>query len=428
MPPLNTSVAQGQVVDGPIRPPDTRLGRIRLVAVLGLLVALGPLTIDMYLPALPELGYELHVTSTLAQLTLTGTMLGLGLGQLLAGPLVDSLGRRRPLFAGIGLHIVASLAIMIAPNIAVLGLLRVIQGMGAAATTVVALAVVRDLYTDSAAAVVLSRLMLVIGIAPILAPSFGAAVLLYGSWRHVFGVLACLGSALLVLAVVALRETLPVAHRRPLRARTVALTYRDLLRDKVFLGLVGVGGLSISALFAYVAGAPFVFQGQYGMSEQLFAVVFGSGAVAMAVASQVNAALLKRFEPQRIVFVALVVAVAATAVLLTTASTGFGRLPGFVVPLWTVLAITGLVLPNAPALALSRHGEAAGSAAALLGATQFGAGALVAPLVGELGNDARAVAIVSLGAVVLALLVLVLVRRQMAPRGALTSRHERGRF
>jgi DHA1 family bicyclomycin/chloramphenicol resistance-like MFS transporter len=164
------------------------------------------------------------------------------------------------------------------------------------------------------------------------------------------------------------------------------------------------------------------------MSEQLFAVVFGSGAVAMAVASQVNAALLKRFEPQRIVFVALVVAVAATAVLLTTASTGFGRLPGFVVPLWTVLAITGLVLPNAPALALSRHGEAAGSAAALLGATQFGAGALVAPLVGELGNDARAVAIVSLGAVVLALLVLVLVRRQMAPRGALTSRHERGRF
>ncbi|MDZ4270260.1 MAG: MFS transporter, partial [Mycobacterium sp.] len=201
-----------------------------MIFVLGLLVALGPLTIDMYLPALPKIADELSVTSSVAQLTLTGTLAGLGLGQLVIGPLSDSLGRRKPLFAGIVLHMLASLLCMFAPNIAVLGIARGLQGFGAAAGMVVAIAVVGDLYKDNAAATVLSRLMLVLGVAPVLAPSLGAAVLLHGSWHRVFAALVVVAGALLLMAVLALPETLPADHRRPLKLRGIGATYLGLLR------------------------------------------------------------------------------------------------------------------------------------------------------------------------------------------------------
>lgn len=394
-----------------VQAPTTTAGHAKLVAVLGALVALGPLTIDMYLPALPDIQADLHINPTLTQLTLTGTLIGLGLGQLLVGPLSDSLGRRIPLVAGVALHIAASLAIILAPNVAVLGVLRALQGVGAAAAMVVSYAVVRDLYTDSAAATVMSRLMLVIGVAPILAPSLGAVVLLHGSWRHVFGALAILALALLVLAAVALPETLPVSHRRPLQVRAILSTYRDLLRDKVFVVLIGIAGISLSGLFAYVAGAAFVLQGQYGMSRQAFAIVFGAGAIALVITSQLNVVFLRRFTPQQIIFPALAAAVLAAAVMLGLALVHRGGLVGFVVPVWAVLAMMGLVMPNVPALALSRHGEAAGTSAALLGATQFGVGAAIPPLVGALGNNGLAVAIVMAGGVALALGGLILVRR-----------------
>lgn len=396
-----------------ISPPTTRLGKAWLITVLGAMVALGPLTIDMYLPALPDIGTDLHVNSTLTQLTLTGTLLGLGLGQLLVGPLSDSLGRRLPLIAGAALHIAASLAITIAPNIVVLGVLRAIEGVGAAAAMVVAMAVVRDLYTDRAAATVISRLTLVIGIAPILAPSLGAAVLVHGSWQNVFAALSCLGVLLLILAVVALPETLPPSARRPLRVSAILQTYRDLLRDKVFVVLVLVAGLSLSGLFAYISGASFVLQGQYGMNQQVFAIAFGAGAIAFVAASQLNVVLLKRFEPQQIVQWCLSLALIPAVVLLVLAGLGIGGLVGFVAPVWTLMAFMGFVIPNAPALALSRHGEAAGTSAAVLGASQFGVGAVIAPLVGALGNNALAVAVVMTIGVVLALAGLAVVRNRV---------------
>lgn len=188
-----------------------------MIVVLGALVALGPLTIDMYLPALPRIADELGVSSSVAQLTLTGTLAGLALGQLIVGPLSDSLGRRRPLMGGIALHMLASLVCLFAPNIEVLSLARGLQGMGAAAAAVVAVAVVGDLFDDSAAATVMSRLMLILGVAPIVAPSLGAAVLLRASWHWVFAVLIVLAGALLLVAALALPETLPVGNRRPFR-------------------------------------------------------------------------------------------------------------------------------------------------------------------------------------------------------------------
>ncbi|MGF0310376.1 MULTISPECIES: multidrug effflux MFS transporter [Nocardiaceae] len=365
--------------------------RLRVILVLGALIALGPLTIDMYLPALPAIADDLNTPSSAVQLTLAGTLVGLALGQLVIGPLSDIVGRRLPLIVGTGVHILASVACIVAPNIAVLGGLRVVQGLGAAAAAVVAMAIVRDLFTGRAAATVLSRLMLVMGVAPVLAPSLGGAVLLVGSWRLVFAALAILGVGLLTLAIMSLRETLPPERRRASGVMPVLRTYRSLLRDAQFVVLVLVAALAMSSLFAYVAGSSFVLQEEFGLDEQQFAIVFAAGAISLIGASQLNVLLLGRFAPVQIVLSALSFGVVAGGVMVALAVTGTGGMAGFVVPLWFVLGAVGFVMPNAPALALSRHGEAAGGAAALLGAAQFGLGAIVAPIVGALGNDAVAV-------------------------------------
>jgi DHA1 family bicyclomycin/chloramphenicol resistance-like MFS transporter len=378
-----------------------------MIVVLGLLVALGPLTIDMYLPALPSIADELSVSSSVAQLTLTGTLAGLALGQLVIGPLSDSLGRRRPLMAGIVLHMLASVICILAPNITVLGVARSLQGVGAAAAMVVAIAIVGDLFAESAAATVMSRLMLVLGVAPVVAPSLGAAVLLKASWHWVFAVLVVLAGLLLLLAVLALPETLPQSHRRPLKVKGILATYGQLLRDMRFVVLVLVAALAMSGLFAYIAGASFVLQGRYGLDQQEFALVFGAGAVALIGATQFNVVLLRRFTPATIVVWALVASSLFGAAFVGLAAAGVGGLPAFVVPIWAILAAMGLVIPNAPALALSRHSEASGTAAALLGAAQFGLGAAVAPLVGVLGNDELALAVVMTTGVVIALLALL---------------------
>lgn len=380
-----------------------------MITVLGLMVALGPLTIDMYLPALPGIADDLSVSSSVVQLTLTGTLAGLAVGQLVVGPLSDSLGRRRPLMVGIALHMVASLICLFAPNIAALGVGRVLQGFGAAAAMVVAIAVVGDLYVDSVAATVMSRLMLVLGVAPVLAPSLGAAVLLKASWHWVFAVLVVLAGALLLLAATALPETLPESHRRPLRVRGIISTYGELLRDIGFVMLVLVGALGMAGLFGYIAAAPFVLQGGHGLNQQAFAMVFGAGAVALIGATQSNVLLLKRFTPQTIMVSALAVAAVASAVFVGLAVAKVGGLPGFLVPVWIILAAGGLVIPNAPAVALSKHPDAAGTAAALLGAAQFGLGAAVAPLIGVLGNSELALALVMLVGSVVAVSAMVVV-------------------
>jgi DHA1 family bicyclomycin/chloramphenicol resistance-like MFS transporter len=378
-----------------------------MIVVLGLLVALGPLSIDMYLPALPRIADELSVSSSVAQLTLTGTLAGLAVGQLIVGPLSDSLGRRRPLMAGIVLHMLASVLCLLAPNIVVLGVARSLQGVGAAAAMVVAIAIVGDLFAESAAATVMSRLMLVLGVAPVVAPSLGAAVLLHASWHWVFAVLVVLAGGLLLLAVLALPETLPQAHRRPLRVRGILATYGELLRDLRFVILVLVAALGMSGLFAYIAGASFVLQGRYGLDQQAFALVFGAGAVALIGATQLNVVLLRRFSPGTIVMWALVASSVFGAVFVGLAAAGVGGLAAFVVPVWAILAAMGLVIPNAPALALGRHPDASGTSAALLGAGQFGLGAAVAPLVGVLGNDELALAVVMTAGVVVALVALL---------------------
>ncbi|MFI5893471.1 multidrug effflux MFS transporter [Actinoplanes sp. NPDC051513] len=383
--------------------------RFRIVLVLGFLTALGPLTIDMYLPALPTITDDFGATAAAVQLTLTGTLLGLAIGQLLIGPLSDAIGRRTPLLAGVGVHLIASLLCVIAPNLAILGSLRVLQGLGAAAATVVAMAIVRDLFSGFAAAKLFSRLMLVVGVAPILAPTIGGQTLQFTSWRGVFVVLTVAAAAIMAAAAIVLPETLP-AHRR--RNGGVAGTVRDygrLLADRVYVGLILVVGLAMAALIAYVSGSSYVLQDSFGLSEQQFAYVFAGGAIGLIGATQLNVRLLRRWTPQQILTGSLLAGVGFGLVLLVLAITRIGGLAGILIPLWLVLATVGLAMPNAPALALSRHGETAGTAAALLGSVQFGLGALAAPLVGILGVGAVAMAVVVFGGMLAASLVCFLV-------------------
>ncbi|NKS35183.1 Bcr/CflA family efflux MFS transporter [Rhodococcus hoagii] len=353
---------------------------------LGTMTALGPFTIDMYLPALPDIEAALDSTASGTQLTITGTLVGLALGQLVIGPLSDSLGRKRPLVAGIALHVASSLVAVFATSIAMLGAVRVLQGVGAAAAAVVTMAMVRDLFSDKAVAVVISRLMLVLGVAPVIAPSVGGALLVALDWRGIFVVLALVGVSIALVAVLALPETLPRERRRPGGLLPVVRTYRALLRDRTFVALTFASSIVMAALFAYVSGAPFVYQDQFGLDQQQFAIVFSAGAFSMIGATQLNVRLLRRWSPQQIVQASLTAAVTFGIVAVVVAHFQIGGLPGFVAALWIMLGAVCFVLPNAPALALTRHGEAAGTAAALLGSMQYAVGAVVAPLVGLLGN------------------------------------------
>ncbi len=384
---------------------------VRMIVVLGSIIAIAPLTIDMYLPALPSITTDLMTDATSVQLTLTGTLLGLAVGQVLIGPLSDRLGRRRPLIAGLAVHVLASLLCAVAPNIAVLGGLRVLQGLGTAAATVVATAVVRDLFSGLAAAKAFSRLMLVMGAAPILAPTLGSQVLRWTQWRGVFVALAVLGVAVALVAILALPETLPRERRIRGGVAATIRTYGLIARDRTFVGLILVASLSMAALFAYVSGSSFVLQEQYGLSVQQFGLVFGAGAAGLIAATQFNVRLLDRYSPRQVLVGALVVGSAASLILLGFAATGVGGLVGILLPLWIVLASAGLALPNAPALALTRHGEAAGTAAALLGAVQFGVGAIAAPLVGALGGTSLAMSVIIAGGLVGALAALMFVVR-----------------
>lgn len=386
---------------------------VQLVLVLGALIALGPLTIDMYLPAFPALSEELGATDSATQLTLTGMLVGLAVGQLVIGPLSDALGRRRPLIAGLVTHGLASVLCAVAPTIAVLAGVRVLQGFAGAAISVVAMATVRDLFSGHAVARMMSRLMLVIGLAPILAPSLGGLVLEFTTWRGIFWVLAAAAVVLTGVAALGLRETLPPERRRSARPRATLATYRGLLRDGSFVALVLIGGLMMSAMFAYVSGSSFVLQEGFGLDERTFALVFGANAAGLTVASQLNPMLIRRYSVLNVLTGAIGVAALAALALLVTGLTGAGGLLGVLLPLAVVVASAGLSLPNTPALALTRHGEAAGTAAAMLGFVQFGVGAVVAPTVGLFGSATA----VPMGAVMLAVtglagaLMLGVVRR-----------------
>ncbi len=358
--------------------------------VLGGLTAVPPLSMDMYLPALPEVTDALHAPAATVQLTLTACLLGMALGQLVVGPMSDKWGRRRPLLIGLLVYIAATAICAFAPTVELLIGFRLLQGLAGAAGIVIARAVVRDLYDGVEMARFFSTLMLISGVAPVVAPLIGGQVLRVTDWRGVFVVLTGVGTALTLLVWRRLPETLDPDKRHSGGTVEALRTMRSLLADRVFTGYMIAGGFAFAALFAYISASPFVIQEIYGASPQTFSLLFGVNSVGLIAAGQLNGkVLVGRVSLNKVLAIGLAaLTVAATALLLMTTGV-FGDVGLFPVAagLFVLMSTMGLVMPNTQSLALTRTPHAAGSASALLGTTSFLIGAVASPLVGIAGED-----------------------------------------
>ncbi|WEP00997.1 multidrug effflux MFS transporter (plasmid) [Streptomyces sp. FXJ1.172] len=368
-----------------------RLRRTGLLVtfILGALSAVPPLSMDMYLPALPDVTRTLGSSATMGQLTLTACLTGMALGQLVVGPMSDRWGRRRPLLIGLLVYVVASVSCAVAPNVELLICSRLLQGLAGAAGIVIARAVVRDLYDGLEMARFFSTLLLISSLAPVIAPILGGQVLRFTAWRGVFLVLAVIGVALTALVWRRLPETLPAERRRGGGVLGALFTMRGLVADRVFGGYVMVNGFAYGALFSYIAASPFVIQEIYGASPQTFSLLYGLNSLGMMVVGRINGKLLVgRVRLDKALGVGLGVIACAGTVLLLITGGAFGHAGTVPVAccLFVMISALGLVLPNTSALALMRTPHAAGSASALVGVSCFATGAVATLLVGIAGK------------------------------------------
>lgn len=374
------------------------------VAVLGGLVALGPLTTDLYLPGLPAIADDFAAEPAAVQLTLTFSMFGVAAGQLIFGPLSDRFGRRPPLLVGLVVYTLASVLCVLAPTLPVLIAARFVQGAAGAAGLVIGRAVARDRFEGVAMLRFLASISLISGLAPILAPIVGAQLLRVTSWRGTFGALTALGLLLTLIAFAALRETLPPTARHGGGLVATLRTMNGLLRDLPFLGLVLTSTFAFGALFGYISGSSVVLQHVYHVSPQTYSLLFGLNSLAIVGVTQLNGRVLaRRFTARALMLAGLGTAVAAgVALVLLTAVWDLG-LAGVCPALFVLMGSLGVILPNSAAQALSLVApRSAGSASALIGTGTFLCGALVAPL-SSLGGSPSAVL---LAVVVLACAVL----------------------
>ena len=395
----------------------SRRQRLVYVLVLGALTALGPFTIDLYLPAFPALEAELDVSAAAIQVTLTGTMIGFGLGQLVVGPWSDKVGRRLPLILATALHIAASVAAAYAPDIVWLTAFRLLQGFGAAAGGVVAMAMVRDLFGGKPLVRMLSRLALVNGLAPVIAPVVGSQLLQVMDWRGVFWVLGAYGVAVVLAVGFLIVETLPESRRHVAGHSSMRERYRALFRDRVYLGAALVGGMTFTGLFAYLSTSSFLFQQVYGFTPQEYGILFAVNSVGVIVGVQVSSRLIRGPVPPQYVIAGTTVvhlAMAIAIVVLDSSGAGFW---GTAIPLWIYIAACGFTFPAVQVLALANHGAEAGTAASLLGALNFGLAGALSPLAGVMGvGTAVPMAVVMGGAAVIAVAsVWLLVRPSTVP-------------
>jgi len=354
--------------------------------ILGALTAFAPLSIDMYLPGLPAIAADFGVKTSAAQLTLSSFFIGLSLGQALHGPLADRYGRKPPLYAGLALYVVASVGCALAPDSVTLTVLRFIQAVGGCAGIVIARAVVRDCCDTLTAARVFSLLMLIMGLAPILAPLIGGWILWFAGWRAIFAILAGFGLACLFAVWRFLPETRPADTLASASIGAALRVYGELLIDRRFIGYVLSGGLAHAGMFAYITGSPHVFIEVYGVSAQNFGWLFGLNALGLIASSQVNRRLLRHYSTDTLLRRANRSTVLLGFGMLAIAVSGWGGLPALLVPLFGYSVSLGFTAPNAMANALAHQGQQAGSASALIGALQFGVATLASMLVGLAGT------------------------------------------
>ncbi|HEY5855454.1 MAG TPA: multidrug effflux MFS transporter [Aldersonia sp.] len=360
-----------------------------VIAVLALVSAVAPLAIDMYLPAFPAVASEFSTTASAVQLTLTAFMFGLAVGQLVIGPLSDRVGRRPLMLVGTFVFVLASAACALAPSIELLTLSRLAQGVGGAAGIVLARAVIADRAHGAAAAKLFSFMMIVAGVAPVAAPLVGGTLIGIIGWRGVFWVLAGLGVAMFIGVFALVVESLPPERRRTGGLSALAHDARHVLGNRVFVGYVLTFVFGFGTLFAYISASPFVLQGMLGLSPLMFSVVFAANAVGLVGLSALNARLVDRFDPRALLRVGIGILVIGSALLVIDAIVGPHLWPTLIL-FWCTVSGLGLVMANATTLALAEARAAAGTGSAVLGASQFGLAALVAPLVG-LGGEGTAV-------------------------------------
>ncbi|WP_426272625.1 multidrug effflux MFS transporter [Exiguobacterium sp. R-17] len=379
-------------------------GRLTLILILGSLAALGPLSIDMYLPAFPDMSRSFDASASLIQLSLTACMLGMALGQLIVGPLSDVRGRKRPLMIALLAYLLASLACAMAPTIEVLIALRFIQGAAGASGIVISRAIVRDLFEGPELTRFFAALSLVNGTAPILAPVIGGQLLRFGDWHFVFYLLAILSTLMLLAVALRLPETLPLERRVEGNLTTTLKTFGRLLTDRVFIGYAFAQAFVMGAMFAYISGSPFVLQNIYGASPQQFSFLFGLNGIGIILAAQIAGRLAGRVDSERLMRISLTV-VASASILLFLALTLTDQLIFVMIPLFFVVSSVGLISTLGFTLAMQNYGATAGSASALLGLLPMLVGSLVSPLVGIMGEQSA----VPMGLIIMTLDCLALV-------------------
>lgn len=392
------------------------LARQRLVyaLVLGLLASLGPLCIDLYLPALPEMAGELNTSTATAQLSLTAGLLGLGVGQLIFGPYSDKLGRMRPLLVSLALLLFASLWCALAPNIDQLLIARLLQGLAGAGGAVISRAIARDLYSGHELTRFFALLMLVNGLAPIVAPVLGGAMLQFMDWRGIFGVLAGIAVLLFTLASLKLSESLPAKRRSQGGILAMLQSLGGLLTQRQFMGLCLTQGFVMAGMFAYIGASPFVLQQIYGLSPQMFSLCFAINGVGLIISAQISSRLSIHWGERKVLKGGLTLAAVSSLLLLLAASL-HAPLVLLLVPLFFSVAVIGIVGPTVSSLAMQSQGDKAGSASALIGVSMFALGACSVPLTGLGGTSSVSMALTIVGCYAIAILLFkLLVRKPQA--------------
>jgi MFS transporter, DHA1 family, multidrug resistance protein len=357
---------------------------VRIILILGALTAFAPLATDMYLSSFPSIARDLQSDIGSVQLSLSTFFLGLAVGQLFYGPLIDRLGRRIPLLAGILLFTLASALLMLSPNITSFIGLRFLQAIGGCVGMIVSRAVIHDLFSEMEAARALSLMMVIQGVGPIMAPILGGYVLALGNWQAVFGFLVLFGLLCLLAAWRHLPETLPAAQRQRVPAGQMLRNFGRLLSKRAFIVPTLASSLALATLFAFISGSPFVFMDLYGVSQQHYGWLFGLNALGMVIASQINRLLLRRVSAQALLVAAVLVSVVAGAGLLAVSETR--SLLWLMLPLLVCLSCVPLLGANGTAIAMAACDSQAGTASSIVGVLQFGIASLVSALVGILHN------------------------------------------
>ena len=390
----------------------TKQRYIFLVLILGTLTALSPFSIDMYLPAFKDIAQSLHTTESQVVQSLSSFFIGLACGQLIYGPLMDRFGRKRPLYFGLGLYIVASVVCFLSSSVQMLIIVRVFQAIGSCAAGVASIAMVRDLFPVKDSAKVFALLFLVLGASPLIAPTAGSYLTEAFGWQSVFIVLVSIAVLILIAVFFTLPESYKPDHTYSLKPGPIIGNFLMVIREPQFYTYAIAGSLAFCGLFAYVAGSPLVFMKVFGLSKKEYGWVFAGLSVGFIGSSQINSLLIRYFKSEQVVKAALTGQIIISTVFLIGAANGWYNLAGTIAMIFMVLCCIGLINPNTSALCMAPFAKNAGVASALLGTIQLGLGATSSFFIGVFsGRSAIPLSAIMTCSAVIALLVLLIGRK-----------------